>query len=139
MFWKRVTRLTLRVLRIGRALFAQADRGRNFVQLDHALLDQFGTTLEKIDRDVPADVRRTAELIVRDFKAAGSVDEEALAALGDWITDAIYFANLDLAEFADALRLAAQRLIDDWEDGDVAGAFLALKTTVAKATSAQGQ
>ena len=139
MFWRRVTRLTLRALRIGRKLFAQADRGGDFVQIDHAAVDQFGVTLKKIDREVPADVRRTAELIVRDFKGAGSIDEEALAALRDWITDAIYFANLDLAEVADALRLAAQRLIDDWEDGDVAGAFLALKTTVAKATSAQGQ
>jgi len=122
MFWKRVTRLTPRVLRIC-----------------HALFDRFGTTSVNRDGDAPADARRTAELIIRDFKAAGSVNEEALAALRDWIIDAIYFANLDLFEVADALRLAAQRLIDDWEDGDVAGAFLALKAAVAKATAAQRQ
>jgi hypothetical protein len=84
-------------------------------------------------------VRRTAELIVRDFKVADQRDADAWATLTDWITDALLMSKLDMGEVADALCLAAQRLIDEWEGGDVAGAFLALKAVVAKATAAQRQ
>ena len=87
--------------------------------------------LIELDDDALISARRSAELIVRDFKAVDRVDDEALAALADWITDAIYFANLDLAMVTDDLRLAAQRLIDEWEGGDVAGALQSLKSAVA--------
>jgi hypothetical protein len=131
MFWNRVA--VLKLLAVGRVLVARAYRGRTFVKIDHALFDRFSAALEKVTSQQPAGIRETAELtlaptawlqcgVVRDFMAANRTDEDAQAALTDWIADAIYLTTLDLSETADSLRHAAQRVIDKWESGDLAGA-----------------
>lgn len=120
MFWNRVA--VLKLLAVGRVLVARAYRGRTFVKIDHALFDRFSAALEKVSGQRPASTRETAELIVRDFIAANRTNDDAQAALVDWINDAIYFATLDLSETTDSLRQAAQRVIDNWESGDLAGA-----------------
>jgi hypothetical protein len=120
MFWNRVA--VLKLLAVGRVLVAQAYRGRTFVKVDHALFDRFSTALDKVTGQQPASVRETAELIVRDFMAVNRTDDDAQAALVDWIADAIYFTTLDLSETADNLRHAAQRVVDSWESGDLASA-----------------
>ncbi len=131
MFWNRVA--VLKLLAVGRVLVARAYRGRTFVKVDHALFDRFGAALEKVTSQQPAGIRETAELtlaptawlqcgVVRDFMAANRTDDDAQAALADWIADAIYFTTLDLSETADNLRHAAQRVIDNWESGDLASA-----------------
>lgn len=120
MFWNRVA--VQKLLAVGRVLVAQAFRGRTFVKVDHALFDRFSVALEKVTSQQPAGIRETAELIVRDFIAANRTDDDAQAALVDWIADAIYLTALDLSETADSLRQAAKRVIDNWESGDLAGA-----------------
>ena len=85
MFWNRVA--VLKLLAVGRVLVAQAYRGRTFVKVDHALFDRFSTALDKVTGQQPASVRETAELIVRDFMAANRTDDDAQAALVDWIAD----------------------------------------------------
>jgi hypothetical protein len=120
MFWNRVA--VLKLLAVGRVLGAQAYRGRTFVKIDHALFDRFSAALDKVTAQQPVGVRETAGLIVRDFMATNRTDDDAQAALTDWIADAIYLTTLDLSETADNLRHAAQRVIDNWESGDLAGA-----------------
>jgi hypothetical protein len=120
MFWNRVA--VSKLLAVGRVLVARAYRGRTFVKVDHALFDRFSTALDKVIGQQPASVRETAELIVRDFMAVNRTDDDAQAALADWIADAIYLTTLDLSETADNLRHAAQRVIDNWESGDLASA-----------------
>lgn len=120
MFWNRVA--VLKLLAVGRVLVAQAYRGRTFVKIDHALFDRFSAALDKVTAQQPVGVRETAELIVRDFMAANRTDDDAQAVLTDWIADAIYLTSLDLSETADNLRHAAQRVIDNWESGDLASA-----------------
>ena len=120
MFWNRVA--VVKLLAVGRVLVAQAYRGRTFVKVDHALFDRFCAALDKVTGQQPVGVRETAESIVRDFIAANRTDDDAQAALADGIADAIYLTTLDLSETADNLRHAAQRVIDNWESGDLASA-----------------
>ncbi|CAG0987948.1 hypothetical protein PLCT2_02297 [Planctomycetaceae bacterium] len=120
MFWNRVA--VLKLLAVGRVLVARAYRGRTFVKIDHALFDRVSAALDKVTAQQPVGIHETAELIVCDFMAANRTDDDARAALIDWIADAIYLTTLDLSETADNLRHAAQRVIDNWESGDLAGA-----------------
>ena len=120
MFWNRVA--VLKLLAVGRVLVAQAYRGRTFVKVDHVLFDRFSTALDKVTGQQPASIRETAELIVRDFMAANRTDDDAQAALADWIADAIYLTTLDLSETVDNQRHTAQRVVDNWESGDLASA-----------------
>lgn len=120
MFWNRVA--VMKLLAVGRALVAQAYRGRTFVKVDHAVFDRFSAALDQVTGQQPVGARETAELIVRDFIAANRIDDDAQAALANWIVDAIYLTTLDFSEMAENLRHAAQRVIDNWELGDLAGA-----------------
>ena len=140
MFWNRVA--VLKLIRTCRAIVAQTYRGRRFVKLDHGLFDQLQANTEQVTGAAPVSVRQTAELIVRDFNAAATgvdVDDEAWAALTDWITDGIYVSLIELATVTDGLRLAAQRLIEEWEGGDVGGAFLDLQSAYNAAIVAKDQ
>ena len=128
MFWNRVA--VLKLLAVSRVLAAQAYRGRTFVKVDHALFDRFSVALDKVTAQQPASVREMAELIVRDFMAANCTDDDAQAALADWIADAIYLTTLDLSETADNQRHAAQRVVDNWESGDLASAVRDLNALV---------
>lgn len=120
MFWNRIT--VLKLIATSRVLVAQAKRGRTFVKVDPALFDRFRTALEKVSEQQPIGMREIAKSIVDDFLLADRTDDEAQATLTDWITDAIYFATLDLAEAVENLRHAAQRVVDSWSSGDLAGA-----------------
>ncbi len=139
MFWNRVA--VLKLIQICRAIWAQAYRGRNCVKLSRELFESFSAALEKVTGDEPTGARHSAELIVRDFKAAttrGEIDDEAWAALTDWITDGIYFAVLDLSAIADDLRLTAPRVLDEGGRGDLRGTLAVLQTVIERATGDGG-
>ena len=140
MFWNRVA--VLKLIQICRSILADAYRGRHFVKLSHEVFDQLQSVTDQVTGAVPVSARQSAELIVRDFKTAvagAGIDDDAWAALTDWITDGIYVSLIELSTVTDGLRFAAQRLIEEWKGGDVGGAFLDLRSAYNAAIVAKDQ
>jgi len=120
----------LKLLEVCRVVREQAFHARSFVKIDPALFGRFTDWLSKIDESKTVGAREAAELIVRDFIAANRTDADAQATLCDWIADGIQLATADLEMETSRLRLAAQGVIDHWEEGDLAGAVRVLDETL---------
>ena len=116
----------MKLLNVCRTMREQAFHARSFVKIDPALFERFTAGLIKIDDCKTVGAREAAELIARDFIAANRTDADAQATLSDWIADGIQLATAELEMEASQLRLAAQCVIDHWEEGDLAGAVRTL-------------
>ena len=117
-------------LEVCRVVREHAFHARSFVKIDPALFGRFIDWLIKIDENKTVGAREAAELIARDFIAANRTDADAQATLCDWIADGIQLATADLEMETSRLRLAAQCVIDHWEEGDLASAVRALDTAL---------
>ena len=113
-------------LEVCRVVREQAFHARTFIKIDHVLFERFTAGLIKIDDCKTVGAREAAKLIVRDFIAAKRTDADAQATLSDWIADGIQLETAEIEMEASRLRLAAQCVIDHWEEGDLAGAVRAL-------------
>ncbi len=80
-------------LHMCRLVQRQAFRVRHFVKIVNSRFEPFEAALRQVDQATSfISAEETARLIVRDFVAAQRWDEDAQAALRDWIADAILAA-----------------------------------------------
>jgi hypothetical protein len=103
-----------------RTLRRRAIVGRHFAKVVKETFRQFTAALDHLHRAAQSvGAEETARMIVRDFVAAHRFDEEAQAALRDWITDALLAAIAETEAKNEQLYLAAQSVIENSDRFDL--------------------